>query len=122
MVIEYTVEGSIHSIIDVVHKCPIIGPFVFICEGSISVLPNRITTTLLSELNIFLNLNPITVRGRLLIHDDLLGNDVYNQCVSRSHIKAPWLSDDLNSSVNREILFQSWVDYSSYLQRKQMKL
>lgn len=118
VVIKYTVEGSIHSIIHIVHQCPIIGPFVFICEGSIIVLLRNYN---FAFIHIFLNLKPITIRDRLLVHDDLLGNDVDNQCISRGHIKAPWLSNDLNSSVSREILFQGWVDYSCNLARMQIK-
>ena len=30
VVIEYTVERSVHSIVDIVHQSPVIGPFFFI--------------------------------------------------------------------------------------------
>lgn len=41
MVIEYTVEGAVHSIIDIVHQSPIIGHIVFFCEGSIIILKTK---------------------------------------------------------------------------------
>lgn len=53
-----------------------------------------------------------TIRSKLLIHDDFLGNDVHNQCVSRGHIEAPRLGNYVNTTVNRKILIQGWVDYS----------
>lgn len=59
----------------------------------------------------------VTVRGRFLVHDDLLGDDVDNQCVSRSHIKSSWLRNDLNASVSGEILIQGWADDCSDLAR-----
>lgn len=34
MVIENTVEGAVHTIIDIVHQSPIRGPFVFLCDRS----------------------------------------------------------------------------------------
>lgn len=91
MVIEYTVEGAVHSIIDIVHQSPIIGHIVFF------------------------------VRAWLVVHDDLFGNDVDNQCVSRCHIKAPWLRNNLNTSVSRKILVQGRVDYCCDLQVKNRK-
>lgn len=60
-------------------------------------------------------LNLVTFRGRVLIHDDLLRNDVDNQCVGRGHVEAPWLSNDLNIGVSREILIQGGIDNSANL-------
>lgn len=54
----------------------------------------------------------ITVRGCVVIHDDLLSNDVDNQRISRGHIKASRLSNDLNIRVGREVLLQGRVDHS----------
>lgn len=38
MVIEYTVERSVHSIVDIVHQSPVIGPFVFLCKRKQKVI------------------------------------------------------------------------------------
>lgn len=47
----------------------------------------------------------ITV-GRVVVDDDLLGDDVDDQRVGRRHIKAARLSDDANTGVRGEILVQ----------------
>lgn len=65
-----------------------------------------------------LQIKGATFRPQLFIHDDLLGNDVDHQCVSRGHVIASWLSDDLHTSVSREILVQGWVDDSCDLERR----
>lgn len=62
----------------------------------------------------------ITVR--VLVHDDFLGNDVDNKCVGRSHIKAPWFSNDPDTSVDGEILVQGQVDDSRDLGSRANKL
>lgn len=54
----------------------------------------------------------------IFICDDLLGNDVDNQCVCRGHIEAPWFSNDLDASVSRKILIKGWVNYCCDLERK----
>lgn len=63
----------------------------------------------------------ITVRGRVVVDDDLLGDDVDNQCVGRCHVEAAWLSDDANTSIYGEILVQGQVDDGCDLERKKNK-
>lgn len=69
----------------------------------------------------FPDLKATTVGGRVLIHDDLLGNDVDHQRVSRGHVEAAWLGDDPHASVSGEILIQGGVDDSRDLARQQTR-
>lgn len=38
VVIKNAIERSIHSIVDIVHKSPVTGPFIFLCGGKINFI------------------------------------------------------------------------------------
>ena len=40
MVIEYTVERAVYSIVDIVHQSPVIGPFIFLCKRKQNIFYN----------------------------------------------------------------------------------
>lgn len=59
-----------------------------------------------------------TIRGRLLLHDDLFGNDVDRQRVCRRHVIAARFSNYPHARVSREVFIQCRVNHSSDLSTK----
>lgn len=126
VVIEDTVEGAVNSIVDVVHQSPVGGPFVFLCGGDTSSLLLLSNAELSVQHPDSFSLcqrspsQPLTVRGRVVVDDDLLGDDVDNQRVGRCHVEAAWLSDDANTGVHGEILVQGQIDDGCDLESKKI--
>lgn len=59
-----------------------------------------------------------TIRTRLLLHDDLFGNDVDCQRVCRRHIIAARFGNYPHARVSREVFIQCRVNHSSDLPNK----